>query len=58
MCLCRDNVDEFIAANRFSNLLVNVNLDETESASVCKTSSGRMAAPLLSGSVSLRTTGL
>uniref|UniRef100_A0A9J8D3K7 Centrosomal protein 192 n=1 Tax=Cyprinus carpio carpio TaxID=630221 RepID=A0A9J8D3K7_CYPCA len=43
-----DNVDEFIAANRFSNLLVNVNLDETESASVCKTSSGRMAAPLLS----------
>ncbi|XP_052474858.1 centrosomal protein of 192 kDa isoform X3 [Carassius gibelio] len=43
-----DNVDEFIAANRFSNLLVNVNLDETDSASVSKTSSRRVAAPLLS----------
>ncbi|XP_016300149.1 centrosomal protein of 192 kDa isoform X2 [Sinocyclocheilus anshuiensis] len=53
-----DNVDEFIAANRFSDLLVNVNLDETEYASVSKTSSGGVAAPLLSGSLPLRTTDL
>ncbi|KAI2655530.1 Centrosomal protein of 192 kDa [Labeo rohita] len=50
-----DNVDDFIAANRFSDLLVKVNLDETESASVSKTSSGGVAAPLVSGSVPLRT---
>ncbi|XP_016423165.1 centrosomal protein of 192 kDa-like [Sinocyclocheilus rhinocerous] len=39
-----DNVDEFIAANRFSDLLVNVNLDET--------------LPLFLGSLPLRTTDL
>lgn len=33
-----DNVDDFIAANRFSDLLVHVNLDETQSSSVSKTS--------------------
>lgn len=49
-------MDDFIAVNRFSDLLVNVNLDETESASVSKTS-GRVALPLVSGSVPLRTTG-
>ncbi|KAK7157334.1 hypothetical protein R3I93_008726 [Phoxinus phoxinus] len=52
-----DNVDDFIPVNRFSDLLVNVNLDETESASVSKTSSGRVAPPLVSGSVLLRNTG-
>ncbi|XP_067257342.1 centrosomal protein of 192 kDa isoform X1 [Chanodichthys erythropterus] len=52
-----DNMDDFIAVNRFSDLLVNVNLDETESASVSKTS-GRVAPPLVSGSVPLRTTDL
>ncbi|XP_056098756.1 centrosomal protein of 192 kDa [Rhinichthys klamathensis goyatoka] len=53
-----DNVDDFIPVNRFSDLLVNVNLDETESASVSKTSSGRVAPPLVSGSVPLRNTDL
>ncbi|XP_059423364.1 centrosomal protein of 192 kDa isoform X2 [Carassius carassius] len=47
-----DNVGDFIAANRFSDMLVNVNLDETESASVSKTSSGG------SGSVPHRTADL
>ncbi|XP_067305284.1 centrosomal protein of 192 kDa isoform X2 [Pseudorasbora parva] len=51
-----DNVDDFIPVNRFSDLLVNVNLDEMESASVSKTSPGRMA--LMSSSVPLRTTDL
>lgn len=32
----RDNVDDFIAANRFSDLLVKVNLDESESVSTSK----------------------
>ncbi|XP_017329785.2 centrosomal protein of 192 kDa isoform X1 [Ictalurus punctatus] len=31
-----DNVDDFIAANRFSDLLVKVNLDESESVSTSK----------------------
>ncbi|XP_016418921.1 centrosomal protein of 192 kDa isoform X3 [Sinocyclocheilus rhinocerous] len=53
-----DNVGVFIAANRFSDLLVNVNLDETESASVSKTSSGGVAAPLVSGSVPHQTSDL
>uniref|UniRef100_A0A8C1PIS9 Centrosomal protein 192 n=1 Tax=Cyprinus carpio TaxID=7962 RepID=A0A8C1PIS9_CYPCA len=53
-----DNVGDFLAANRFSDLLVNVNLDETESASVSKTSSGGVAAPLVSGSVPHRTADL
>ncbi|XP_043116240.1 centrosomal protein of 192 kDa isoform X2 [Puntigrus tetrazona] len=52
-----DNVGDFIAANRFSDLLVKVNLDETESASVSKTSEG-VAASLVSGSVPHRTTDL
>ncbi|XP_058602030.1 centrosomal protein of 192 kDa isoform X3 [Onychostoma macrolepis] len=45
------DVGDFIAANRFSDLLVNVNLDETQSTSVSKT-------PLVSGSVPHRTTDL
>ncbi|XP_016143024.1 centrosomal protein of 192 kDa-like [Sinocyclocheilus grahami] len=55
-----DNVGVFIAANRFSDLLVNVNLDETEteSASVSKTSSGGVAVPLVSGSVPHQTSDL
>ncbi|XP_051577285.1 centrosomal protein of 192 kDa-like isoform X2 [Myxocyprinus asiaticus] len=53
-----DNVDDFIAANRFSDVLVNVNLDDTESASVSKTTSGRMGPSLVSGSIPLRTTDL
>ncbi|XP_009290389.2 centrosomal protein of 192 kDa isoform X3 [Danio rerio] len=52
-----DSIDEFIAANRFSDLLVNVNFDETESAAFTKTSSSGGAVPLLvSNSVPLRTT--
>lgn len=35
----RDNADDFIAANRFSDLLVKVNLDESECVSVSKASS-------------------
>ncbi|XP_077063730.1 centrosomal protein of 192 kDa [Siphateles boraxobius] len=54
----RDNVDDFIPVNRFSDLLVNVNLDETESAFVSKTSSGKVAPPLVSGCVPLRNTDL
>ncbi|XP_052000197.1 centrosomal protein of 192 kDa-like isoform X2 [Xyrauchen texanus] len=43
-----DNVDDFIAANRFSDVLVNVNLDDTEYAAVSKTTSGRMGPSLVS----------
>ncbi|XP_052000198.1 centrosomal protein of 192 kDa-like isoform X3 [Xyrauchen texanus] len=53
-----DNVDDFIAANRFSDVLVNVNLDDTEYAAVSKTTSGRMGPSLVSGSVPLQTTDL
>ncbi|XP_052003508.1 centrosomal protein of 192 kDa-like isoform X2 [Xyrauchen texanus] len=53
-----DNVDDFIAANRFSDLLVNVSLDETESAAVSKTTSGRMGPSLVSPSIPLQTTDL
>lgn len=34
----RDNADDFIGANRFSDLLVKVNLEESEYVSVSKTS--------------------
>lgn len=34
----RDNADDFIAASRFSDLLVKVNLDESERVSVSKAS--------------------
>lgn len=34
----RDNADDFIAANRFSDLLVKVNLDESECVYVSKAS--------------------
>ncbi len=56
--VCRDNVGDFIAANRFSDLLVNVNLDETQSTSVSKTSLGGVTAHLMSGSVPHQTTGM
>ncbi|XP_056618795.1 centrosomal protein of 192 kDa isoform X1 [Triplophysa dalaica] len=49
-----DNVDDFIAANRFSDLLVNVNLDETQSSYVSKTSPKGVGPSPASGSVLLR----
>ncbi len=57
-CVFRDNVGDFIAANRFSDLLVNVNLDETQSTSVSKTSLRGVTAHLVSGSVPHQITGM
>ncbi|XP_073728008.1 centrosomal protein of 192 kDa isoform X2 [Misgurnus anguillicaudatus] len=51
-----DDVDDFIAANRFSDLLVNVNLDETESGPASKTSPKGLGRGPASGSVPFRTT--
>lgn len=56
--LYRDNVDDFIAANRFSDMLVNVNLDETPSSSVCKTSLKGVGPSSMSGSVHLPASGM
>ncbi|XP_057196525.1 centrosomal protein of 192 kDa isoform X2 [Triplophysa rosa] len=53
-----DNIDDFIAANRFSDLLVNVNLDETQSSPVSKTSPKGVGKSPVSGSVLLRANDL
>ncbi|XP_007250498.3 centrosomal protein of 192 kDa isoform X2 [Astyanax mexicanus] len=42
-----EDAGEFIAANRFSDLLVNVNLDESECVSRSKTSTVKLEAPAL-----------
>ncbi|TRY60767.1 hypothetical protein DNTS_029619 [Danionella cerebrum] len=53
-----DDVDDFIAVDRFSALLVDVNLDETAASTFVKASSGGEAPPLVSRNVPLEITDL